>query len=256
MPTTDHPLELKSPAEIEAMRRGGRLLRRVMDRVSAMVAPGVSTLDLDREAERLIREAGAVPAFKGLYDFPRTLCTSVNEEVVHGIPSARRVLREGDIVSIDCGVRLDGFFADMAVTAPVGQVSEAARRLLDVTQKSLAAGIQSLGRGARLGDLGAAIQEVVEKGGFHVIRDYTGHGIGRNLHEKPSLFNHGERGTGKRLRPGTVLAIEPMVGMGTGYTQQLDDGWTVVTLDRSLAAHYEHTVALTENGPRILTETE
>lgn len=253
MPTTDHPLERKSPAELRTMRANGRILNGVLRAVAAMVAPGVSTLDLDREAERLIRAAGAVPAFKGLYGFPRTLCTSINEQVVHGIPAADAVLREGDIVSIDCGLRMDGFYADHAVTVAVGRVSEEAQRLLDATRRSLDAAVAAIVPGARYGDIGHAVQSVVEAAGFHVIRDYTGHGIGRNLHEQPQLLNYGEPRTGKRLQPGVVLAIEPMTGAGTGATRQLEDGWTVTTADRSLAAHFEHTVAVTEKGAEILT---
>lgn len=248
-----NPLELKSAGEIEKMRRGGRLLRSVLLEVSAAVEPGVSTLDLDKIAFTRIKEAGAKPAFLGLYGFPKTLCVSVNEEVVHGIPSAKRVLEEGDIISIDCGVIQDGFYADCAVTVGVGRVSNEAERLMAVTRASLDAAIEACGPGARVGDIGAAVQETVEGAGFHVIEDYTGHGIGRNMHEAPDVFNHGRRGRGERLRPGTVIAIEPMVAVGTGKTEQLADGWTVTTRDKSLAAHFEHTVAILDQGAEILT---
>lgn len=245
-------VELKSPAEIEKMRKAGRLLRQVFDAVGAMVAPGVSTADLDREAHRLIVAGGARPAFLGLYDYPATLCTSVNDAVVHGIPD-RTPLKSGDIVSVDAGLILDGFYADTATTFGVGEISEEAARLLEVTKASLARAIEKMQPGGRLGDVSAAVQEYVEAQGLSVVREYTGHGIGRSLHEAPQVENFGKAGTGLRLKPGLVLAIEPMVNVGTHKTMVMEDGWTVKTADGSLSAHFEHTVAITESGPCVLT---
>lgn len=245
-------VELKSPAEIEKMRKAGRLLRQVFDAVGAMVAPGVTTRELDRVAYKLITAGGARPAFLGYHDYPATLCTSVNDEIVHGIPSDRP-LQEGDIVSVDAGLILDGYFADTATTFAVGNISEEARRLLQVTEESLVKAIEKAQAGGRLGDISAAVQQHVEAFGFSVVRDYTGHGIGRALHEPPQVPNYGAPGTRDRLRPGLVLAIEPMVNIGTEKTIVLDDGWTVKTADGSLSAHFEHTVAVTESGPYVLT---
>jgi methionyl aminopeptidase len=234
------------------MRRNGRLLASILHRVTEQVAPGVPTRELDRMAREWILDAGARPAFLGYENYPKTLCTSINEQVVHGIPS-RRVLKEGDLVSIDCGLLADGFFSDMAVTVPVGDVDPAVRKLIDTTRESLDRAIQAAAPGNRLGDIGAAVQTFVEEKGFSVVRDYTGHGIGRNLHEPPKIPNYGMPGTGMRLLPGMVLALEPMVNQGSWKTEVLDDDWTVVTTDRSLSCHFEHTVAVTENGPEVLT---
>jgi len=247
-------IRLKSSAEIEAIGVAGAIVGEALALVERMVEPGVSTLDLDEAAEELIRSfSGAVPAFKGLYGFPATLCTSLNEEVVHGIPSASRVLEDGDIVSADVGVKLDGFYADAAVTVPVGRISQGADRLLEVTRQALDAGIKQAFAGNRLGDLGATIQATVEKAGFSVIRELVGHGVGEAAHEEPQIPNYGRPGRGGRIEPGLVIAIEPMVNMGGRAIRTLRDGWTVVTADRSLSAHYEHTVAVTETGPRIMT---
>lgn len=234
------------------MRRAGILLRSVLDEVERQVRPGVTTAHLDALARRMIEAGGAIPAFLGYHGFPASLCTSVNEEIVHGIPSGR-VLKDGDIVSIDCGLVLNGFFADSAITAKVGEVSADALRLLDVTQEALRAGIGEVRAGNRLGTLSATIQHVAESQGFSVVREYTGHGIGRSMHEPPQVPNFGERDTGMRLKPGMVLAVEPMINIGTWKTKTLRDGWTVVTEDGSLSAHFEHTIAVTENGPLVLT---
>lgn len=247
-------ISLKSQQELEAIGEAGAIVARVLETVGDHVAPGVSTGRLDRIAEDLIREhPGATPAFKGLYGFPATLCTSVNEEVVHGIPSAERTLEEGDIVTVDVGVKLDGYFADAAVTIPVGEIAPETRRLLDVTRTSLERGIDQARPGGRVGDIGAAVQEVVEAAGFSVIRELVGHGVGNAAHEDPQVPNFGERGRGQELREGLVIAIEPMVNVGGRRIRTLDDEWTVVTADGSLSAHFEHTVAVTGEGPRILT---
>jgi len=218
-----------------------------------MVRPGVTTAELDRRARELIEQAGARPAFPEVRDYPATLCTSINEEVVHGIPG-KRVLREGDIISIDCGLVKEGFYADMAVTHAVGEVSAEAARLIEVTRRALEAAIAQVREGAHLGDVSAAIQRTAESAGMSVVRDYTGHGIGRRLHEEPQIPNRGTPGHGPMLRHGMVFAIEPMVTLGTWQVETLGDNWTVVTKDRSLAAHFEHTVAVTRDGADILTE--
>jgi methionyl aminopeptidase len=243
----------KSPAEIERMHAANQLVADVLARLAAMVAPGMTTADLDAEAERLVRAGGAEPAFKGYRGYPCTLCASVNEQVVHGIPSAR-ALAEGDIVSLDMGVKLNGFFGDSAVTVPVGRVAPEVTRLLEVTQEALAKGIQRARLGGRVSDIGHAIQQHVEAHGFSVVREFVGHGIGSALHEEPQIANYGEPGRGPRLAEGMVLAIEPMVNMGRAAVKVLADGWTAVTRDGSLSAHFEHTVAVTKNGPRVLTE--
>lgn len=245
-------VELKSAAEIEKMRTAGRLLRQVFDAVGALVVPGVTTAELDREAHKLILAGGAIPSFLGYHDFPATLCTSINDEIVHGIP-CDRVLQEGDIVSVDAGLILDGFHADTATTFAVGTISDEAQRLLQITRESLAKAIEKVQPGGRVGDISAAVQRFVEDQKLTLVRDYTGHGIGRSLHEPPQVPNFGREGTGERLKPGLVLAIEPMVNIGTHKTIVLDDGWTVKTADGSLSAHFEHTVAVTESGPYILT---
>ncbi|MFQ5679393.1 MAG: type I methionyl aminopeptidase [Gemmatimonadota bacterium] len=247
-------IQLKSPAEVETIARAGAIVGRVLALVAESARPGVSTALLDRLAEEYIRQQpGAEPAFKGLYGFPATLCTSLNQEVVHGIPTERRVLKSGDILSVDVGVRLDGYYADAAVTVPVGEVAPAVERLLDVTRWALAEGIRQARSGNRIGDVGASIQSVVESAGFSVIRELVGHGVGQAAHEEPEVPNHGESGRGLRLEEGLVIAIEPMVNMGGREIRTLPDGWTVVTGDGSLSAHFEHTVAVTANGPRILT---
>ena len=237
------------------MRRSGIALRKVHEVVRAEVAPGVSTMDLERVAEEKIRELGAKPAFKGYYDYPCVLCTSVNNEIIHGIPSPKRVLKDGDIISIDCGVVLDGYYSDAAVTLPVGNtLAPELKKLLDVTEGSLKRAINEVKLGKTVGDIGATVQEYVEANGFSVVREFVGHGIGTRMHEDPQVPNFGVRGHGIRLREGMVLAIEPMVNMGKPGTRTLDDKWTAVTEDGSYSAHFEHTVAVTRNGPLVLTE--
>ena len=236
------------------MRVSGRIVRQVLDTVRAMVKPGVATMDLERAAEKKIKELGAKPAFKGYYDYPCVLCTSVNQEIVHGIPSPKRLLKEGDIVSIDCGVVLDGYYGDAAITVPVGEkLAPEVQKLLEVTEASLYRGIAAAQIGNTVGDVGAAVQELVEANGFSVVREFVGHGIGTRLHEDPQVPNYGTRGHGARLREGMVIAIEPMVNAGTPGARVLDDKWTAVTEDGSFSAHFEHCVAVTENGPVILT---
>ena len=242
----------KSPAEIEKMRAASVLVAEVLAELGAIVAPGVSTLDLDAAAEKMVRDGGAEPAFKGYRGYPNTLCASVNEQVIHGIPS-RRPLVEGDILSLDMGVKMNGFFGDSAITVPVGRVSEEARRLLRVTGESLEKGIEQVRLGGRISDIGHAIQEHVEAHGFSVVREFVGHGIGASLHEEPQIANYGDPGRGPRLAEGMTLAIEPMVNVGKASVKMLSDGWTAVTRDGSLSAHFEHTVAVTKNGPLVLT---
>jgi methionyl aminopeptidase len=244
---------LKTVREVEKMRRAGHIVRDVLQAVRAMVKPGVTTLDLERMAEKMIEEAGATPAFKGYHGFPCVLCTSLNEQVVHGIPSLKTVLREGDILSVDCGVVIDGYYGDSAITIPVGKVSAETQRLLDVTRASLGKAIDAVRPGAMLGDVGAAVQEMVEAEGFSVVKEFVGHGIGTKMHEDPQIPNFGQRGRGVRLREGMVLAIEPMVNAGGDAVRVLKDGWTAVTEDGSLSAHFEHTVAVTRDGAAILT---
>jgi methionyl aminopeptidase len=245
----------KSAAEIEKMRKSGRVVRQVLDYVRTLVKPGVSTMDLERAAEQKMKELGVKPAFKGYYDYPCVLCTSINEEIVHGIPSEKRVLKTGDIVSIDCGVVLDGYYGDAAITVPVDDtVSPELKKLLEVTETSLQKGIQQVLIGNSVGDVGAAVQEFVEANGFSVVREFVGHGIGTRLHEEPQVPNFGTRGHGAKLREGMVLAIEPMVNSGKAATRVLDDKWTAVTADGSFSAHFEHCVAVTKSGPVILTQ--
>jgi methionyl aminopeptidase len=245
----------KSASEIERMRHSGRIVRQVLDELRAMVAPGITTMDLERFAEKKIAELGAKPAFKGYYDYPCVLCTSVNEEIVHGIPSEKRELKEGDIVSIDCGVVLDGYYGDAAITVPVSDaVKPELRKLLTVTEESLYRGIDQALIGNSVGDVGAAVQEHVEAAGFSVVREFVGHGIGTRLHEEPQVPNFGARGHGAKLREGMVLAIEPMVNYGKPETRVLGDKWTAVTVDGSFSAHFEHCVAVTKDGPVILTK--
>jgi len=236
------------------MRQSGRIVRQVLDHVRGLVAPGVNTMDLERAAEKKIEELGAKPAFKGYYDYPCVLCTSINQEIVHGIPSEKRVLKAGDIVSIDCGVVLDGYYGDAAITVPVVEVAPEVQKLLAVTEASLYRGIEAARMGNTVGDVGAAVQELVEANGFSVVREFVGHGIGTKLHEEPQVPNFGTRGHGARLREGMVLAIEPMVNFGKPGTKLLSDKWTAVTEDGSYSAHFEHCVAVTKNGPLILTE--
>ena len=246
---------LKSPREIDTMARAGVILEATLSLCRGLVKPGVSTEDLDREAEKFIRShPGAKPSFKGLYGFPKSLCISINEEVVHGIPSPRRILREGNIVSIDCGVCIDGFHADSAITIPVGVPTAATAQFLETTERALAAGIAQAVLGNFTGDIGHAIQTVSEAAGYGVIRELVGHGVGTRMHEDPQVPNHGKPRRGERLLEGLTIAIEPMITMGDYKTKMLADKWTVVTADGSLSAHFEHTVAVTKDGPRILTK--
>lgn len=247
-------ITLKSPREVDTMARAGRILHETLELVRSKVRPGVSTADLDDIAEEFIRSHdGATPSFKGLYGFPRTLCTSINEEIVHGIPSKKRVLSEGSIVSVDVGVKLDGLHADAATTVPVGEIAPATAKLLEVTQECLKAGIAQATAGNHVGDIGHAVQTLAESHGYGVVRELVGHGIGRTFHEEPQVPNHGRPKRGPRLAVGMTIAIEPMITMGDPSTRTLPDKWTVVTTDGSLSAHFEHTVAITEEGPRILT---
>jgi methionyl aminopeptidase len=242
----------KSPAELEKMRAASQLVAQVLDELAAMVAPGISTADLDAAAEQKVRAAGAEPAFKGYRGYPATLCASANEQVIHGIPN-RTPLKAGDIISLDMGVKLAGYYGDSAITVPVGEVNDGVARLLRVTQEALDKGIAQVHVGGRVSDIGHAIQKHVEANGFSVVREFVGHGIGASLHEEPQIANYGEPGRGPRLAEGMTLAIEPMVNMGKAGVKVLSDGWTAVTKDGSLSAHFEHTVAVTKNGPEILT---
>jgi methionyl aminopeptidase len=247
-------ITLKSPREIETMAHAGSIVAGVLDLLRRETRAGMSTEDLDRMAEAFIRShEGATPSFKGLYGFPKTLCTSINQEIVHGIPSKKRVLREGNIVSVDVGVHFEGLHADSATTIGVGEISPEAHRLLDVTQASLAAGIAAARVGNHVGDIGHAVQTVAEGAGFGVVRELVGHGIGARFHEEPQVPNYGVPKRGPRLLEGMTIAIEPMITMGDPATRTLPDKWTVVTADGTLSAHFEHTVAITKNGPRILT---
>ncbi|HEV2618958.1 MAG TPA: type I methionyl aminopeptidase [Acidobacteriaceae bacterium] len=244
---------IKTPAEIEKMRRSGEALRQVHDAVQPLVVAGASTMDLENAAVEKMRALKAVSAFKGYHNFPAVLCTSINSEVVHGIPTAKRVLADGDIISIDCGVIVDGFYSDCAVTYAVGTPSPSTRKLLEVTEASLYKAIDQARVGGRLFDISAAVQEMCEAAGFGVVKEFVGHGIGRSMHEDPQLPNFGTRGKGPRLKAGMVLAIEPMINAGGAGVKVLPDGWTTVTLDGSYSAHFEHTVAITKDGPLILT---
>jgi len=237
------------------MRKSGRIVREILDELRSMVAPGVTTMDLEKAAERKIWKSGAKPAFKGYYDYPCVLCTSVNEEIVHGIPSEKRVLKAGDIVSIDCGVVLDGYYGDAAITVAVGDsVSPERQKLMEVTEQSLYKAIEQVKIGNKVSDIGAAVQEYVEANGFSVVREFVGHGIGTKLHEEPQVPNFRAGGADTRLREGMVLAIEPMVNSGRPEAKVLDDKWTAVTADGSSSAHFEHCVAVTRDGPLILTQ--
>jgi methionyl aminopeptidase len=248
-------IQLKSEREIGVMADGGRILADTIAMLRPLVRPGVSTLELDRIAEDFIRgHDGAVPSFKGLYGFPGTLCTSINEEIVHGIPSRKRVLREGDLLKVDLGVKYGGMFTDAATTIAVGEVDETSRRLMGVTEEALAAGIEAARPGNHVGDIGAAVQTVVEAAGFSVVRDLVGHGVGYKPHEEePQVPNYGKPKRGTPLRPGLTIAIEPMVNVGTHRTKPMPDRWTIVTADGKRSAHFEHTVAIMPEGPRVLT---
>lgn len=247
-------IHLKSAAEIDTIARAGAILAELYRQIPAQVRPGATTAQLDRWAEDFIRgHRGAEPAFKGLYGFPATLCTSVNYEVVHGIPSTRRVLKEGDVVSVDCGVKLEGFYADAAISIPIPPVEPEVEELLRRTEAALHRGIDQARPGRRLGDLGAAIQAVADEAGYGVVRELVGHGVGRQPHEEPQVPNFGTAGKGLKLLEGMVLAIEPMFNLGSAGVRTLPDRWTVVTADRKVSAHFEHTVAVTADGPRILT---
>ncbi len=247
-------VQLKSAREVEVMAAGGRILAATLDHLTRTVAPGMTTGEVDAIAEAFIRSHdGAVPAFKGLYGFPGAICISVNQEIVHGIPSKKRVLAEGDIVSLDVGVKYQGFFTDAARTVPVGRIDGASQRLLDVTKASLDAGIAACVVGNHLGDVGHAIQVVAEAAGYSIVRELVGHGVGHQPHEEPQVPNYGKPKRGMKLVPGLTLAIEPMVNIGKAETRTLADKWTVVTADGTRSAHFEHTVAITDAGPRILT---
>jgi methionyl aminopeptidase len=246
----------RSQAELERMRAAGRLVGEVLTALSGRVAPGVSTGELDAQAEAMIRAAGATPAFKGYNGYPASICASINDEVIHGIPSKARALKPGDIISIDVGAELDGYFGDSAITLPVGEVSDEAKQLLKVTEESLYRAIDVVRPGARISDIGHAVQQHVEAAGFSVVREFVGHGIGQRMHEEPQIPNYGEPGRGPRLSEGMVLAIEPMVNAGKAAVKVLSDGWTAVTRDHCLAAHFEHTVAVTADGAWILTARE
>ncbi len=247
-------IQLKTRHEIDVIARGGAIIADLFQEIDRAVHPGVSTGDLDRLCDEFIcSHDGATPAFKGLYGFPGAVCVSVNEEVVHGIPRADRRLKSGDIVSIDVGVRLDGWCSDSAWTFPVGEIDEETRHLLDVTRKALDAAVAATQPGQRVGDIGAAVEGAVQGTGLAIIRDLVGHGVGRDVHEDPQVPNYGRPGHGPLLREGMVLAIEPMLAMGTEQIRTLDDRWTVVTADRRRSAHYEHTVAVQTDGPRVLT---
>jgi methionyl aminopeptidase len=243
----------KSPAELEKMHRAGLLVWEVLEKMRAMVRPGISTKDLDDFAEKYAVEHDARPAFKGYRGYPGSVCTSINEEIVHGIPSPKRKLQEGDILSMDFGVVVDGYYGDAALTVPVGKVAPEREKLMRVTRESLERAIEQVRAGNRIGDISAAVQQWVEKNGYSVVREFVGHGIGTKMHEDPQLPNYGAAGQGQRLQEGMVLAIEPMVNTGGPAVKVLDDDWTAVTADGSDSAHFEHTVAVTANGPWILT---
>jgi len=251
-------IELKTEAEIERMRRPARITAEILAALREKARPGVTTADLDREAERLIAKAGARSAFKnyrvGNVVFPAVLCASVNDEIVHGIPSDTRTLAEGDILGLDFGVEVNGYFADSAVTVAIGKVDEESAKLIAATEQSMVRGIEEARVGARLGDIGSAVQEEAEEAGFAVVRDFVGHGIGRALHEDPQVPNFGKRGRGRTIAAGMVLAIEPMVNAGSAAVKLDDDGWTARTADGRRSAHFEHTVAVTKRGPEILTK--
>lgn len=242
----------KSKKEIEKMRAAGQLVGSVLQHLTTLVEPGVTTIEIDRAAETMIRDAGALPTFKGYHGFPFSICASVNEQVVHGFPSEYK-LREGDIFSIDCGVTLQGFVGDTATTVPVGRVSQEVLQLIKVTEECLERAIEQCRPGRHLGDIGWAVQELAESNGYSVVRDYVGHGIGRQMHEDPQIPNYGKPGQGPKIKAGYVFAVEPMINLGGLHTKVLADGWTVVTMDGRPSAHTEHTIAITEEGPEVLT---
>jgi methionyl aminopeptidase len=246
-------IPIKTTDQLQKMREAGKLLREVFDAVGASVAPGISTGELDRIAREAIQGGGAQPSFLGYQGFPGSICASVNEELVHGIPSPKRILAEGDIISVDIGLRLRGWHSDRSFTFAVGKIDDDARRLIEVTEISFWAGAARIRAGARIGEYQSAVQAVVETAGMHVVDKYCSHGIGRSLHEEPQILNCGKADSGFRLKPGMVFALEPMVGWSTRHTQELNDGWTVIMRDRGRCAHYEHTVAVGEQGPEILT---
>ncbi|MGY6561910.1 MAG: type I methionyl aminopeptidase [Luteibaculaceae bacterium] len=243
---------LKTREEIEVMRESAQVVSRTLGEIAKLVKPGVTPLELDKVAEEYIRSQGAVPGFLGLYGFPNTLCISVNEQVVHGIPN-NKPLEEGDIISVDCGALKNGFYGDHAYTFEVGNVSPEVKKLLEITKESLYLGIAETKHGNRIGDIGYAIQQHCEKNGYGVVRDLVGHGLGKKMHEAPEVPNYGRRGNGKKLSEGMVLAIEPMINMGTYRVQQLNDGWTIVTVDGLPSAHFEHDVAIVDGKPEILS---
>ena len=251
----DRQIHIKSPDEIKIMRQAGRINAEILATMKNMIQPGVSTADLNAAAEEVLKKHGCYSPFKGYSQppYPASICTSVNEELVHGIPSKKRILREGDIISVDCGTVYEGFVADSAKTFPVGKISEEAQRLMEITEGALVAAIDKMRVGNRTGDISAAIQTYVESRSLHVTREYTSHGVGRQMHEGPQVPNYGTAGTGMPLRPGITIAIEPMVLVGTHETRTLRDQWTVVSADNSLTAHFEHSVAVTEGEPLILT---
>jgi methionyl aminopeptidase len=244
---------IKTPQEIEKMRRSGQILRQVHEHIRPLVVAGATTQDLENAANAKIDSFGARAAFKGYHGFPAALCTSLNDQVVHGMPNGKTVLKDGDILSIDCGVIVDGFYSDAAVTYAIGTPSAKTKRLLAVTQASLEAAIQQAVVGGRLFDISATVQEMCEAEGFGVVKEFVGHGIGRAMHEDPQVPNFGKRGKGPRLKAGMVLAIEPMINAGSAEVKVLKDGWTAVTVDGSYSAHFEHTVAITKDGPLVLT---
>lgn len=247
-------IQIKSDAEIAKMRAAGLVVGRTLEALREAVRPGITTADLDALAERLIREAGAVPSFKGYHGFPASICASVNDEIVHGIPNAAKVLRDGDVISIDCGAILDGWHGDSAVTVPVGEVSAEAEQLMAVCEASMWRGIAAMVAGGRLSDIGHAVESYVRsQGSYGIVEEYVGHGIGTEMHQDPQVPNYGKPGRGTKLREGMALAVEPMINLGERQTRLLADDWTVVTLDGSLSAHFEHSVAITADGPMVLT---
>lgn len=245
---------LKSQQEIAKMAYAGRIVAEALEGLRNLVKPGITTLELDKFTEEFLRKKGARPAFKGYRDYPATICASINNQVVHGIPSDKAALKNGDIVSIDIGAEIDGFYGDAAITLPVGEISAEAGRLLKITEIALYEGIKMAVAGRRLSDISNAVQSCVEASGYSVVRDFVGHGIGQSLHEEPQIPNFGRAGQGPRLKTGMTLAIEPMVNMGRWEIQILEDNWTAVTKDGSLSAHFEHTIVVTDNAPEILTK--
>jgi len=251
-PTRVEHFRLKRPDEIEKMRAAGRILGQCLAHLAAYVRPGITALELDREAETFIRDHGCIPGFLGYDGFPNSLCVSIDEQVVHGIPGSR-VINDGDLVALDCGLILDGWWADSGLSVACGEASPAVQHLIDVTREALNCGIEAARPGNRIGDIGHAVQTYVEEHGCSIVRDYGGHGIGRDMHEPPHVPNHAEPGTGNLIKPGYVLAIEPIVNQGSPRVRLLDDGWTVATADGKLSCYFEHTVAVTEEGPQVLT---